>query len=47
MYGLTPIANSPTYLAPSSVSNTLFILSVSFAVAFTILPSLNSSLIFS
>ena len=36
IYGLTPIANSPTYLAPSSVSKTSFIRLSSFAVAFII-----------
>ena len=47
LFVFTPRENSPTYLAPSSVSNTLLIASLSFAVALTILPSLNSRQMFS
>ena len=42
-YGLNPIANSPTYRLPSSVSKTSLSLSVAVLVASTILPSLNVS----
>jgi len=47
MYGFTPIANSPTYLAPSSVSKILLRRWVSFAEQSTIFPSLNVRLTFS
>ena len=47
IYGFIPIANSPTYLAPSSISSTLLILSLLFEVASIILPSLKVSFILS
>ena len=47
MYGFTPMANSPTYLAPSSVSNILLRRSLSFAEQSTIFPSLKVRLTFS
>ncbi len=44
--GFTPKANSPTYLAPSSVSRILLIASLLFEVASIIFPSLNTNLTF-
>ena len=43
IYGLNPIANSPIYLAPSSLSNISFNFSVSLPVASIILPFSNTS----
>ena len=47
MKGLTPIANSPINLAPSSVSSKSLIFLLLLAVAFIIFPSLNSNTILS
>ena len=45
IYGFKPNANSPMYLAPSSMSKISFSSLVLFDVAFIIFPSLNSNLI--